>query len=456
MEELHRAQKLLKHVESQVDSAQRAQEDLAQKDRLARQQLQTLTAEVDNLAAQAVIEKRSLEALRNEVRDAQRQQQVQKDEDHILQQQWRNIQAEVEALRLQREHYVALKQSLEQEAVRVRDTTKSELKRMEQLEHQCTTCEKRLRALQDELAVVEANYAQAKHATAAETRRANAQRDVLHQTQEEVQRLANQRLEVQSAVEDSKRRALQEIARLEQAKHDTQHDILRLAETQKRLQQQQQQHSPTHQIQQQNRARSVSPHPLGNSTKVVLVSPPSLSMASTAQQNSTLLRPSLLSSSIMNPVVANSSSPSVAALGGAGSRITTAAATSAGINEDEIREAEEARSRRGRWTSSVTAGGSDRYADSRSRSNSRNRSIKQTTFAVPLDEFGARGNDELDDDIADDDSLAAEDERKESSYGGSASSEFASSLSSLQRAVQSLRMQSGAVLETQGGANGLL
>jgi chromosome segregation ATPase len=155
---MNRSQKEVLNLQKKVEDSLRREEELHQKMKDMRLSQELLKAEADSVNALSLNEKQTLQKLREEHRELNLEIRKKKEELKMTFQELQGMQGDVQGLRVELGHLDDIRTEMVREIDRLREASRSELKRTEKMEQTCSSVEERLRMLKAEIASSEASY----------------------------------------------------------------------------------------------------------------------------------------------------------------------------------------------------------------------------------------------------------------------------------------------------------
>jgi chromosome segregation ATPase len=153
---MNRSQKEVLNLQKKVEDSLRREEELHQKMKDMRLSQELLKAEADSVNALSLNEKQTLQKLREEHRELNLE--IRKKKVELKIQELQGMQGDVQGLRVELGHLDDIRTEMVREIDRLREASRSELKRTEKMEQTCSSVEERLRMLKAEIASSEASY----------------------------------------------------------------------------------------------------------------------------------------------------------------------------------------------------------------------------------------------------------------------------------------------------------
>jgi hypothetical protein len=234
-DEASRAQKELGTIEKKISDALRREEDLKRSSAILKANLEKLRGESEGLSSVQVNERAMVSNARDELRDLHVEIKREKDNLKLIQQELQSNQINLEAIKTQNKHIEGLKDELSEELYRIRETNRVELRRTDKLESTYVEVEQRLKSLRDELVLMEQDYERTRHLTLEEQERVSDQRRILRQTLDELTKAERAVSETYKQMYDERQKALVEIGLLGQAKQSAQAHMFLTSEAQKKI-----------------------------------------------------------------------------------------------------------------------------------------------------------------------------------------------------------------------------
>jgi len=234
-DEASRAQKELGTIEKKISDALRREEDLKRSSAVLKANLEKLRGESEGLSSVQVNERAMVSNARDELRDLHMEIKREKDNLKLIQQELQSNQINLEAIKTQNKHIEGVKDDLNEELSRIRETNRVELRRTDKLESTYIEVEQRLKSLREELVSMEQNYERTRHLTLEEQERVSDQRRILRQTLDELIKAEKAVSETYKQMYDERQKALVEISLLGQAKQSAQAHMFLTSEAQKKI-----------------------------------------------------------------------------------------------------------------------------------------------------------------------------------------------------------------------------
>lgn len=234
-DEASRAQKELGTIEKKISDALRREEDLKRSSAILKANLEKLRGESEGLSSVQVNERAMVSNARDELRDLHVEIKREKDNLKLIQQELQSNQINLEAIKTQNKHIEGLKDELSEELYRIRETNRMELRRTDKLESTYVEVEQRLKSLREELVLMEKDYERTRHLTLEEQERVSDQRRILRQTLDELTKAERAVSETYKQMYDERQKALVEISLLGQAKQSAQAHMFLTSEAQKKI-----------------------------------------------------------------------------------------------------------------------------------------------------------------------------------------------------------------------------
>lgn len=234
-DEASRAQKELGTIEKKISDALRREEDLKRSSTILKANLEKLRGESEGLSSVQVNERAMVSNARDELRDLHVEIKREKDNLKLIQQELQSNQINLEAIKTQNKHIEDLKDDLGEELHRIRETNRVELRRTDKLESTYVEVEQRLKSLREELVLMEKDYERTRHLTLEEQERVSDQRRILRQTLDELTKAERAVSETYKQMYDERQKALVEISLLGQAKQSAQAHMFLTSEAQKKI-----------------------------------------------------------------------------------------------------------------------------------------------------------------------------------------------------------------------------
>lgn len=234
-DEASRAQKELGTIEKKISDALRREEDLKRSSAILKANLEKLRGESEGLSSVQVNERAMVSNARDELRDLHVEIKREKDNLKLIQQELQSNQINLEAIKTQNKHIEGLKDELSEELYRIRETNRVELRRTDKLESTYVEVEQRLKSLREELVLMEQDYERTRHLTLEEQERVSDQRRILRQTLDELTKAERAVSETYKQMYDERQKALVEISLLGQAKQSAQAHMFLTSEAQKKI-----------------------------------------------------------------------------------------------------------------------------------------------------------------------------------------------------------------------------
>ena len=234
-DEASRAQKELGTIEKKISDALRREEDLKRSSAILKANLEKLRGESEGLSSVQVNERAMVSNARDELRDLHVEIKREKDNLKLIQQELQSNQINLEAIKTQNKHIEGLKDELSEELYRIRETNRMELRRTDKLESTYVEVEQRLKSLREELVLMEKDYERTRHLTLEEQERVSDQRRILRQTLDELTKAERAVSETYKQMYDERQKALVEISLLGQAKQSAQTHMFLTSEAQKKI-----------------------------------------------------------------------------------------------------------------------------------------------------------------------------------------------------------------------------
>ena len=229
-----RWQKELLEVQRRCSEARKQEEDLRRRESEVQRVKDCIKAEADNLTAMVSAEQINMETIRNEKALLLSESKQAKEESRYYQKELTAAATALETSKAQLAHLDTVKENLQSEISRMRDSASLEIARAERVSESYKDVERRLRELRADLSREETAYERAKSRNADEENRYEQSRRAVHLAVEELSKIEASVAESNELIHSQRNKAIEEISHLGHIKQSVQHDVILLSDSKQR------------------------------------------------------------------------------------------------------------------------------------------------------------------------------------------------------------------------------